>query len=297
MIHYSTKKGAEHGVDALALQAYTAKHAPPSNEIEFRELDSHHMFALEFDINMLTADEQERAKNHKVKNATDNKEQSVLSSLKERGDKVLIVTTKALLENASANFKAWGNALVLGGDGIWGISKDKQTCIVPLGVFSNYMEEGNSKHTFQPWGLVWSSSENSTMVCALYAALRAYMPKFGLNVPAEVSMWNSDMHLSYSCLREIFFPEALHLPCAVHTQRELNGLKASFGETHLKDAREHLEVLKHSQNDNVFCHVLQDIVTYCEGNKSAVCKWFTQLGQRPHFSMGQGRFPGFAPNN
>ena len=276
MIHYSTKKGAEHGVDALALQAYTAKHAPPSNEIEFRELDSHHMFALEFDINMLTADEQERAKNHKVKNATDNKEQSVLSSLKERGDKVLIVTTKALLENASANFKAWGNALVLGGDGIWGISKDKQTCLVPIGVFSNYLisEHGGSehRHTFQVWGLVWSFSENATMVCALYAALRAYMPKFGLNVPAEVSMWNSDMHLSYSCLREIFFPEALHLPCAVHTQRELNGLKASFGETHLKDAREHLGVLKNAQNDTVFNHALKKIVKHWEGVKSVVGK-------------------------
>ncbi len=297
MIHYHTKKVAKDGVDALALQAYTAKHAAPSNEIEFRELDLYHMFALEFDINMLTADEQERAKNHKVKNATENKEQSVLSSLKERGDKVLIVTTRALLENANANFKAWGNALVLGGDGIWGISKDKQTCMVPLGVFSNYMDEGNSKHTFQPWGLVWSSSENSTMVCALYAALRAYMPKFGLNVPAEVSMWNSDMHLSYSCLQEIFFPKALHLPCAVHTQRELNGLKASFGEAHLKVAREHLGVLKNAQNDTVFNHALKLIVKSWEGVKSVVGKWFAKLDARPHFSMGQSRFPGFAPNN
>ena len=256
------------------------------------------MFALEFDINMLTADEQERAKNHNVKSAPDNKTQTVLSSLKERGDKVLIVTTRALLENASANFKSWGNALVLGGDGIWGISKNKQTCMVPLGVFSNYLNgKAESVHTFQVWGLVWSFSENATMVCALYAALRAYMPKYGLNVPAEVSMWNSDMHLSYSCLREIFFPEALHLPCAVHTQRELNGLKSSFGEAHLKQAQNHLSALKHAQNDTVFNHALTLIVKHWEGVKPAIGKWFAKLRARPHFSMGQSRFPGFAPNN
>ena len=45
------------------------------------------------------------------------------------------------------------------------------------------------------------------------------MDKLGLHAPREVAMWNSDGHLSYTALREVFFPNAVPLPCGVHIRR------------------------------------------------------------------------------
>ena len=198
-----------------------------------------------------------------------------------------------------------GDGLVLGAYGIWNIARSGQSCVVAMGSFCNYSEpvSGGSehRHAFRPFGLVWAFSENASMVCAMFAALRAYMDKLGLHAPREVAMRNSDGHLSYTAFRAVFFNCAVPLPCAVHIQRSLLELKSGVGEERWRDAAEDLETLKHAQNDCVFTHVLQDIMNKWTSLPSLgaarIARWFKNLLDRPHFSMGQSRFPGFAPDN
>jgi len=287
-------------VNALALQAYCEKNAAPADRESFDALPMDHWFALEFNMDMLSPEEVLRAKNHTSKNG-----KPLLQVLRDEGDKCLILTTKALLLSASAHVSEWGDALVLGGDGIWNIARSGQTCVVAMGSFCNYSEAVSGgcehQHAFRPFGLVWSFSENASMVCAQFAALRAYMDKLGLHAPREVAMWNSDGHLSYTALREVFFPNAVPLPCGVHIQRLMLELKRVVGDERWQDAREDLETLKHAQNDCVFTHVLQDTIdkwSSLPGSAAVhVTRFFERLLHRPHFSMGQSRFPGFAPDN
>lgn len=293
-------------IDALALQSFTAAHAAPQTRQTFDEYhrqSPHKFFMLTFDLSMLSAEELERAKNHKSGSAG----KSTHDSLRDNGDKVAIFTTTTQLLHASNNVDAWGDALVLGGDGVHNISEDGTSCIVSIGGFRNYALPNSggidSHHSYDVWGLVWSNSENITMVAALFASLRAFMVKMNLSVPRVVATWNSDLHASYAALRDIFFPVAVPLPCAVHIQRELHALKSKVNDDAWEVARRQLEALKHAQNDLVFNQSLRQIIEYWEIRErdarslSVLKKFFIRKGKGPHFSMGQSRIPGFAPDN
>lgn len=216
-------------------------------------------FALEFNIDVLSPEEQERAKNH-----SKNKDKSLFQILRDEGDKCLILTTKALVLNASAHMLEWGDGLVLRADGMWNIARSGQSCVVAMGSFCNYSEpvSGGCKHRHasRPFGLVWAFSENASMVCVMFAALRTYMDKLGLHAPREVTLWDSDGHLSYTAFRDVFFNHAVPVPYVVHIQRSLLELKSGVGEERWRDAAEDLETCKHAQNDCVFAHVLQAII-------------------------------------
>ena len=109
-------------------------------------------FALEFNIDMLSPEEQERAKNH-----SKNKDKPLFQILRDEGDKYLILTTKALVRNASAHVLEWGDGLVLGADGIWNIARSGQSCVVVWGAFvitrSQLVVVASTDTRFVPSGL------------------------------------------------------------------------------------------------------------------------------------------------
>ena len=276
------------------LYDHPEREAPTSKEDHESRPDDH-VFALRFELEMLSPVELARA--FRCSSVRFSNLRSELEALQGH---VVLGTSKTMMNDAVELVQAWGDSLPLGADGCWGfLNKKYQSMLCSIGGRSNSFEQKNSSHRqeFRAFGFGWHASESAIVPVALFAAIRHYLQHvLGVTLP-NVKVWNSDDHGAYAVLREIFFPEAVYCPCSIHIVRRIVEGKVGGHEAHTKELAEQVTLMKHAGSHALYEHIRRASADIWVRKEVSECEQFLHRLQEKPFHASRSNLPGHTCDN
>jgi len=270
------------------------RQAPNSKE-EHESLRDSHVFALRFELKMLSDVELSRtAKCSSVRFGTLRSELEALQA------HVVLLTSKTMMDDARALVDAWGDSLPLGADGCWGFLNQRyDSMLCSIGGRSNSYDLGTASHRqeFRAFGFGWHASESAIVPIALFAAVRHYLQHVLRITLPKVKVWNSDDHGAYAILREIFFPTATYCPCSIHIVRRITEGKVGGHDEHTLELAEQVTLMKHAGSQSLYEHVRRASLDIWQRKGVSECEQFLERLQEKPFHATRSGLPGHVCDN
>ena len=203
------------------LQVGREEFKQPTSEEGLKELDLCGMFAINFEMSMLSEDIRKKIP------------PPLLQEIEKDHKNFGVFSTPAWIEDMKEANDIYEHNVPISADGIFNHGS-KKFCIVPIGTHSNRFDFANGNgHTkeFRPFFFGIGVGESTALTTVTFIAGQ-HFAKNVANVNFEfdvVSSWHSDMAKSFTSFQENLFPGAKRLSCCIHIIRNLETrLKAHF---------------------------------------------------------------------
>jgi len=203
------------------LQRGRENYKQPTTVHELKELDLCGMFAIDFEMSMVTEDMRKKIP------------APLLQEIEKDHKNFGVFSTPVCIEDMKEADDIYEHNVPISGDGIF-VHGSTKFCIVPIGTHSNRFDFANGNgHTkeFRPFFFGIGVGESTALMIVTFIAGQ-HFAKNVANIKFEfdvVSSWHSDMAKSFTSLQENLFPSATRLSCCIHILRNLETrLKAHF---------------------------------------------------------------------